>query len=172
MTLTFEETTSNGLPLDPIPDTEDVEYPCLKCGREAGPYGGRGPKPKYCDEHKKNRPKGNAPRVKGANDALARQATEALVQLNTLFAMGTMVMGYNNTASAIAASEEGFRAQAYTALLTDPKLAAAITRAGTTSGKVALMIAYGMMGVNVVPTLALEHKEKVAERRAEDGAGT
>lgn len=169
MSIVFEDVE---IPQDSIPETDSVEYPCEVCGREAGPYVGRGRKPKYCTEHRKSR-SASGPRVKGANDALARQATESLVQLNALISMGLTLLGYYSTAGQIVANEEGFRVQVHNALLTDPKLAASIARAGTTSGKVALIMAYGMLGVKVGPVLVLEHKEIKASREADkDGTGT
>jgi hypothetical protein len=71
-----------------------------------------------------------------------------------------MMTGYHATASALAEREEAFREQAYAALVTDPALCRMILRAGTTSGKVSLIIAYAMLGAGVAPTAIMEYKSK------------
>jgi hypothetical protein len=153
------------LPSDSVPELEEIEYPCKVCGREAGPYGGRGPKPRLCPEHKKVT-KGSTPKVTGTVASQAAQATAVLVQLNGIIAIGAMALGLNATASSIAGANDVFEQQAYQALLTDPDLCKLILKGGVKSGKVALGIAYAGMGVSVVPTALMELKEKKAERLA------
>lgn len=147
---------------DEIPTLDIIEYPCEVCGREAGPYSGRGRKPKYCSDHKRNKNTSSTPRVKGTNAGLAAQATEALVQINNMAAVGLMVMSYPETAGAISDRETTFREQTYNALLTDPGLCRTILRAGTTSGKAALAIAYGMFFTSLAPVAVMEFKERRA----------
>ncbi len=156
------------IPPDTAPDTSDVEYPCRECGKEAGPYGGRGPKPKYCEAHKKSaRSTGTrAGKVTGTAQTLAAQATGVLVQLNGMMALGLMAIGFNETASAIAGANGTFEEQAYQALMTDTELCKLILKGGVKSAKVSLGLAYVGMGVAVVPTAAMEFKEKKAERDA------
>lgn len=144
---------------DEIPSLDTIEYPCEVCGREAGPYSGRGRKPKYCSDHKRNKNVNSTTRVKGSNATLAAQATEALVQINNMVAVGAMVLSYPETAGAISDKEETFRQQTYTALLTDPGLCRTILRAGTTSGKLTLAIAYSMLIASITPIAVLEYKE-------------
>jgi hypothetical protein len=155
----------------PIPDdvtTPDVkpetqfEYSCEVCGKELF-YSGRGRKPKYCDEHKKGN-KG-AKRATGTNAQLAAQATEALVQINNLVCVGSMVIGYHETAGAISDREAVFREQVYSALLTDAALCRSILRAGTTSGKISLAIAYAMLAASIVPVSIMEYKDKAETKR-------
>jgi hypothetical protein len=156
---------------DAIPPLDSVEYPCEVCGQEAGPYGGRGRKPKRCSQHKRNarstQPGTGTPKVRGANASLAAQATEALVQIDGLLGGGLFVLGYRGTASVLAGTQETFREQAYAALLTDPELCRMILKGGTASGKVALVIAYVMKLSVVVPTLMMEHRSIQQTRRAE-----
>lgn len=159
--------------LDTIPPMDDVEFPCQFnigggiCGREAGPYAGRGQKPKYCVDHKKN--KGSTARGVGnrktSNDALAAQASAVLEQLNGVIAIAAMAMGFNQTASAIANGNEAFRETAFEALRTDPELCKLISKGGVKSGKVALGIAYASFGTQVVPVAVGEFKQKREERR-------
>jgi hypothetical protein len=75
-----------------------------------------------------------------------------------------MMIGYHATAGAIAERETLFREQAYNALLTDPALCRTILKGGTTSGKVALVIAYTMFIGGVAPYTISEYKERKAEK--------
>jgi len=161
----FEEAA---IPRDSTPPVSDVEYPCEVCGNEAGPYVGRGRKPKYCADHRRSPSRAVAKplRVTGTNDTLARQATEALCQINGFLAIGAMFAGLHATAGAISNAEETFREQTHAALLTDPDLCRSILKAGVKSGKLALIVSYVMFGAAVLPTAVLEVKTKKAEREA------
>lgn len=153
------------LPQDSVPETADVEYPCEKCGREAGPYGGRGRKPRVCKDCKPQR-KGSAPRVTGASATLAAQAAEVLSQLNSFMALGAAAMKLFGTAGAIAGYDDTFKSQAYAALLTDTELCRFILKGGVKSAKLTLLMAYGGMAVAVAPTAIMEVKEMQAARKA------
>jgi hypothetical protein len=147
--------------MDESPPLDDVEFPCRVCGREAGPYGGRGPKPKLCAEHKTSTAKGTrSPKVAGKDANLAAQATGVLVQLNAILAMGAAAVGLFQTGSAIAAANEGFEQAAYQALLTDPEFCKMILKGGAKSAKVSLALAYGGMAMSVGPTAVNELKER------------
>lgn len=157
--------------MDVTPDLADVEYPCRVCGREAGPYGGRGPKPKLCIDHKTTTSKGTrSPKVMGKDANLAAQATGVLVQLNAILAMGAAAVGLFQTGSAIAAANEGFEQAAYQALLTDPEFCKMILKGGAKSAKVSLALAYGGMAMSVGPTAVNELRERKAERLAKQEA--
>lgn len=153
------------LPQDSVPETAEILFPCRVCGREAGPYSGRGPKPKLCIDHKKT-PKSTSGKVTGSVATQAAQATAVLVQLNGMLAIGSMALGMHGTASAIAAGNGVFEEQAYQALITDPELCKLILKGGVKSGKVSLLIAYAGLGASVVPTAINEVKELKAERDA------
>lgn len=174
MTIDFTYTDvpdDDTLPRDTVPETIGVEYPCRKCGREAGPYRGRGRKPTLCADCKpaKNRGQG-APRVTGANANLAAQATEVLSQLNGFMALGTAAMKMFGTAGAISSYDETFKSQAYAALVTDPELCRFILKGGVKSAKLTLLMAYGGMAVAVAPTAINEVKEiQAARREAKEG---
>ncbi len=150
--------------LDSVPPMDDIEYPCEVCGREAGPYGGKGPKPKKCPDHKRQTRSTGSTR-KTNNDALAAQASAVLEQLNGVVAVMAMAVGFNMTASAIAANNDAFRENAYEALKTDPDLCKLICKGGVKSGKLALGLAYGAFGTQVVPVAMTEFKQKKEERR-------
>jgi hypothetical protein len=162
VTITFEDAS----PLDTIPfDLSDVEYPCTECGREAGPYAGKGRKPTKCPDHKPG--KGTrSPKVGGTNARLAEQATEALAQINNFMALGCMLGQFHATAGRIAEYDPTFRAQTYNALLTDPDLCRYILKAGTKSGKLALGVSYAMFAAAIMPTALAELKEKRAAKAA------
>ncbi len=163
MTITFTDTEipTDSFPMDNAPELSDVEYPCEVCGRESGPYGGRGRKPKRCSEHKKNK---TSVRVTGNTTQLAEQATAVLVQMNGLMAMGAMAMGLMGTASAIAQANTPFEEQAKAALTTDPDLCRLILKTGKTSAKFSLGLAYAGMAMAVGPTAYMEVSTKRRER--------
>jgi hypothetical protein len=155
---------------DESPNTDSpFEYACEVCGKELY-YGGRGRKPKFCDEHKGGGKGATTRKSTARNDALAFEAAAALSQLNALIGLGLLVpavpwMGDNplflpHTAVAIAHADEGFNAQAYAALQTDPALCKMILRVGSASGKIALIVAYGMLATAVVPIGVEEYKER------------
>jgi hypothetical protein len=148
---------------DSIPPTLEVEYPCEVCGNEAGPYGGRGRKPKRCAVHKKGST-GQSRKVTGNVASMAAQATAVLEQLNGIITIGLMAVGYTDTARAIAGENDAFAQKAHQALLTDPELCRMILKGGVKSGKIALGIAYGSMLMTVAPTAVVEYKEKKEER--------
>jgi hypothetical protein len=141
---------------DAVPPSEDVEYPCVVCGRESGPYGGKGPKPKRCIDHKRTAGQG----TRRASGSLVEKAADKLVYLNSLLALGAMAFGYIKTAATFAAGEDVFRESVMEALSTDDKLCRTIVRAGQASGMVGLVIAYGTLGAMVVPTMVMEWREK------------
>ncbi len=160
------------IPPDSTPDYADVEYPCSGCNKEAGPYGGRGPKPKWCSECKPKKKNASGVKVTGAPANLAAQAAGVLEQLNGMLAIGLTAVGFFDTAGALAAANGTFKEQAYQALLTDPELCKLILKGGVKSAKISLGLAYCGLGVAVVPTAVNEFREKKAERDAAREAET
>lgn len=165
----------NGLPPlipDDAPDVSGMpEFSCETCGKELH-YGGRGRKPKYCDEHKRS----TTTRSSGgttSNEKLASAALDILVQANNLCGMGLMLMQMPRTASAIAMREDPFRVQALEALKADPALCKMILKAGATSGKAMLFMAYGMLAISIAPVAFEEIKERRAAKAdsSEDSEG-
>lgn len=159
--MSFEVTD---VPADVSPPNT-FEYSCQTCGKELF-YSGRGRKPRYCDEHKKSRSGSNATsNGKSTSTALGKQAAMALCQVNGLLATVMLLAPepyrLPNTASALAQANDAFMEQAAAALSTDPKLARLILKGGGASGKVSLLIAYGMLAGAVVPVAITEYKENV-----------
>ena len=56
-------------------DGSPIEFRCLECGKPLT-YGGRGRKPKYCDEHKPSRAKGTGTRRSSLDKQLAQLADD------------------------------------------------------------------------------------------------
>ncbi len=167
MTIVFDNATiPDDIPPDRTPEVTDVEYPCQVCGREAGPYSGRGRKPKFCDDHKKTKPTGTSRKVGGQPAALATQATAVLVQVNGLMAIGLMSMQMYKTAHALSDANSTFEESAYQALLSDPKLCQLILKSGGVSGKMSLAMAYAGLGMAIAPA-AMEEIQVKRQARAD-----
>ena len=161
--LVFEETgIDESLTTPPL---DAVEYPCEVCGKESGPYGGRGRKPRRCAEHKRAASTTRS-KTTGKNAALAGQAADTLAQYNDLVALVATITRFTYTGEAISNANGEFRDRAYAALLTDPELAQSIVKAGGISGKAALIVSYAMLAGAVVPVATLEFRDKKAERDA------
>lgn len=154
---------------DSIPgDVAGIEYPCQECGKEAGPYSGRGRKPKFCEECKAKRGgsgvKTGPKTTTGKNKILAAQAADTLAQYNSIVALFASFTPFPETGSAITNANEVFREQAYNALLTDPKLAAQISSGGSISGPALLVIAYLSMAAAVAPVAVVEFRANKARK--------
>lgn len=156
------------LPQDTVPATSDIEYPCSVCGRESGPYQGRGRKPTKCAEHKPTRSPSNGVRVTGNASNIAAQAAKTLVQLNHAIALGAAALSMFGTSKAIFSYQAAFEEQAYAALLTDPELCRQLLRVGSKSAKASLTLCYVGMGVACAPIAVAEIKEKRAAKLAEN----
>lgn len=173
MSLDFIRTTIPGYenPTDEIPDFPGIDL-CKTChARPVKQYGGRGPRPTKCEECTgKPSSTGTSTRVKGKNAALAAQATTALMQLNNFVALGLLLAQLHQTSAKFReeVSKDAFEDQIYNALLLDPELCEWICRGGVKSGKIALTIAYGMIGASVFPTALMELREKKADREARE----
>lgn len=171
-----EALTPEWLPDAPAnePDENPVtsDYSCSVCGIPLE-YSGRGRPPVKCDEHKKKTAsiKTGAGTTSQKNEQLAKQAATALASINDVLAMALSLptpMQMPKTASAIAARNEAFHTSAYEALRTDPALAASIVRAGAASGKVALIMAYGIFAAGLFPVIREEINDKRTARAAND----
>ena len=165
--ITFEDTDliEDGFTHPPL---DAVEYPCTECGRESGPYSGRGRKPTKCPEHKKIPSKNPRPKTTGKNAQIAGQAADTLAQYNELVAFVATLSTWNNTGEALINANDAFREKAYAALLTDPELAQSIVRTGGISGKAALIISYAMLATAVAPVAVMEARAKKADRIARE----
>lgn len=158
------------VPDEPPTTTADVPT-CTVCGVEL-PYRGTGRRPTKCDEHNRRKRGGGKSAASstaggGSNEKLANQAVDVLCQVNEMVAVGAMLAKLFGTASAISERNDAFREQAYQALLLDPGLCKTILRGGAKSGKFALIGAYAMLAVGVVPVAIEEVKELRAARAAE-----
>jgi len=102
-----------------------------------------------------------------ASDKMARNAASLLGRLNSLIAIGLATANMPGTAAAMVENNAQFEEMAYEALLTDPQLCRKILGAGATSGKAGLVMAYGMLGVSLVPAAKSEIMSKRAEREVD-----
>ena len=152
-------------PQDTVPPLADVEYPCEVCGKESGPYGGRGRKPTRCEEHKKARAK-NTVKVTGNAATLAAQAAKSLSNMNMMLGIMVSAIGLFETGGAIVAANEQFEAQAFAALSTDTELCKTILKSGAVGAKLSLVMAYGGMAMSVGPTAVMELKARKAAKLA------
>jgi hypothetical protein len=165
-TLNFTEADPTEV-FDTVPSADDVEYPCETCGRESGPYSGRGRKPRFCTDHKPKRQAASGVRVTGKANDMAAQAAKTLSSINGIIALAAGSFGFLQTMGAIFDRNEDFEKTAYAALVTDPKLARQILSVGETSAKLTLGMAYLSMGAGIAPILASEYKLKKEARLVE-----
>lgn len=162
--LTFEETT---IP-DETPQIDGVPFdPEFPGSTPEAPYGYKDDGTPY-----KRRPGGRRKSTGNkrmpATDAQARQAANLLGQLNTIIGFSLASLGLPQTGASLTAANDTFVEQAYGALLTDPGLCRKILGAGAQSGKAALVMAYGMLAISVVPTATAEIKTRRAEAAMAD----
>lgn len=150
---------------DEKPDLDENELDDTVSGDPEAPYG-RTPTGRI-----RKRPVGQkGARSQGkpgaSNEKLARQAAKTLVQLHGIVAVPVMLIGLQQTASALTDEDrnEQFEEQAYSALLVDPALCRAILSTGGSSAKLALVVAYFMFGAGVAMTAVPEFRELRAER--------
>lgn len=142
------------------------EYACEVCGEELH-YGGRGRKPRFCDEHKKGGKSTREPRS-AANSKLAAQAADVLAQYNDFAVLGLMFVA-PRTASEIAGRNDAFRDAATRALAGDAALCKSILNAGKYSAKMSLALAYGSLVGGVLPVAIVVVRELREERAANNG---
>lgn len=98
-----------------------------------------------------------------ASEQQAATAAALLARMNLLIGLSLNAMGLPGTSAALVEANDQFENMAREALLTDPALCRKILSAGATSGKTALIMAYGMLGVSVVPSALGEIKARRAE---------
>jgi len=164
MSLTFETGT--------IPDTEpetDTDHMTDTDVSPEAPYGYKKDGTPYKRRPNGARASGGSTRTSGSSrvESKARQAAALLTQANELACFGVMAVGFGRTASALQVANEGFTETAYEALRQDEALCNTILKAGTTSAKITLLIAYGMLMVNVVPVAVTEYRDKRANAESE-----
>ena len=120
----------------------------------------------------RRRPKGTAKKAGNdkrmpASDVAARTAASLLARMNTLVVFSLTAAGLPATGAAIAQGNQDFETMAYEALLTDPALCRKILSAGATSGKTALVMAYGMLTISVIPVAKSEIEARKAANNDE-----
>lgn len=159
--LTFEDVDVEGIPADAAPETDADIHVCKEpgCTNEVFRRGTRGRWPSYCDDHKKAGTAGKKGSATRTAPLQAKQAAAVLGGMNDMIvllltavtAIPALPVSFPNTAMALAGANEGFMEQAEAALSADPALCRSILRAGKTSGKMSLAMAYGVLGVSLAP---------------------
>ncbi|HXK36073.1 MAG TPA: hypothetical protein VJ553_00640, partial [Candidatus Paceibacterota bacterium] len=158
-------------PRDEKPPEVAPEFTCQfpGCGNELT-YGGRGPKPKYCADHKKSKKTstGSKPRGTAQSEALASQATDLIIGLTDIAAIGFMLVGYHETESEISDAQDDLRGQMYSSLLANPARAKRIITllGGVTDAT--LIVALLGFGIRVGSSAVNEYREKKASREGEE----
>lgn len=164
-------------PTTEVPSTPELA--CVVCGTGLT-YGGRGPKPKYCEAHKK----GSANKNLGGGGRSARSsgkdvdaAVAALDQMYNLLEMGLMFAGAHSARKTLRDSIEdsgsgddkrrGLRSQNRDYLSADPELAKRIASIGRTGGRYAFFAAQAATLGPVAILAFSEISVRRAERRAE-----
>jgi len=161
--LDFQDTD---VPTDDEPQAKGIEsdsgFYCEVCGDPIA-YSGRGRHPRYCDKHRKGSGtrQASGTRTRGAGGV--SQAVETMDNLYSVLAATLAVVGLDASASAMAASQEGLKDRNRTFLEKDPKLVAAINKAGATGGR------FGFFAVQVMtvgPVLGIAWQELKVRRDA------
>jgi len=163
-TFVIEETE---LPRDITPDISSGDVtgdydPAYPGSTPEAPYGFKPDGSPY-----KRRPRGTATKTSNAgvrrtpaSEQQAATAAALLAKMNLLIGAGLGMLGLPMTAASLAEANESFESMAREALLTDPALCRKILSAGATSGKTALVMAYGMLGASVAPAAFVEFKTR------------
>ena len=140
-------------------DLTDPDNVCnvTGCAKPVKAYGGRGKRPRKCEEHSA-RPAARVSRGTSSRTDAAR-AAEVLAQMNALVAFGTIMAGLPATGSAMSTANEGFKDAATAALELDPNLCRTILRVGAKSGQAALVAAYAQLLIAVVPVMIYNLKQ-------------
>lgn len=157
----FEETS---IPegLGEMPESNDPT--CEVCGTPLY-YGGRGRKPKFCDEHKRSAPKSSSGGSKGRNGAVV---DAAMANLNMLNNMAKLPIGLISApAGQVWNSKlDDLQAQSRAILESDPALAKSIAGAGAISGKWLLLGAYALAFKDVAAVAIIDNSQKRAAKAA------
>lgn len=166
--LEFRQTTAPTDETPPPDDTQpvvtngdfDPEYPG---STEEAPYGYT-PTGRIRKRPVANKSSAGSGRRMPASESSAKSAAGLLARMNEMIAASlTLVVGLPNTGAALIEGNKQFEAMAFEALLTDPALCRKILSAGSTSGKAGLALAYGMLGMGIVPAAFAEVRERKQE---------
>lgn len=171
MTLAFTDVPTVGAATD-IPLELDAspsdELRCTVCG-DTIVWAGRGRKPMFCTEHRQKRSASSGQSTTAKNENLAKQAAATLIQVNGFVEMMLRFSQMTMTADELSKRKVAFQEQLYQALLTDPDLCRSIMSGGGVSAKLALILAYGMLGSAVIPVGVVEYRERRALAGLDDG---
>lgn len=161
------------LTAETVPTPEEATVPELSCETCGKPlvYGGRGRKPRFCDEHKSSRTASNISTRKSSAKGDVAAALSALDMMYDLLSMGLLVVGAHGAAELFGQSREQLNAKNESYLSNDAALAKSLAKLGRTGGRYAFATA---QVATVGPVLILAAGEVTQRRREAEAqrAGT
>lgn len=120
------------------------ELACIVCGSPLT-YGGRGPKPKYCAEHKTNKSKSASASSGGSQARIERLMAQRYLELSTL------VMVIDPTAAMIIADRADSLAHQWAALAeSNPKVKRALLRTNDGMGWAGVILGHTMLAIAIM----------------------
>lgn len=173
MTSTFEVSdTPPPLPRDEAPTTDstlktgsfDPRYPD---STPEAPFGYKPDGSPYKRHHSSHGKSSGGMRLP-ATSKQAETAAAVLGKLNGLIALALWANGLKQTAEEMKNANDDFMQMAAEALAADPALCRKILSAGTSGAKAGLIMAYGMLAIDITPAVVKEMKEKKALKELED----
>jgi hypothetical protein len=158
--------TVDDLPME-TPTIVEPEYSCQTCGK-ALVYGGRGRKPRYCDEHKRG---GNTTKI-GARNAAGSDVIRAVAALEMAYGLmrtGFMMIGAVNAASDLGRAIPQLSASNMEYLSQDKELTRAINKMGKVSGRSGFILTHILTLGPIAIGGTLEAREMIAQMRGDNG---
>ena len=123
---------------DVVPD-DDAPDRCIVCGNPTPPYGGRGARPKYCEDHKRNRKGASGDRK--PNPKIA----SGMADLYRMIALGVSILDSDD--GMVIADGADRLGEAWAELASkDAKVKCALERMLTGSGWAGVIGAHAMVG--------------------------
>lgn len=174
------------------PTTDVPELSCVVCGKGLT-YGGRGPKPKYCEEHKKggaNKSLGGGTGRGKSSSADVDAAVATLDQAYDLLELALMFTGAHKSMRLLRASIEGeedengrkrkgLRQQNREYLATDREMAKKIASIGKTGGRYAFfasqaatLLPVAVLAMGEISVARAEKRNQAATEDADMSGGT
>ena len=141
------------------------EYTCITCGTELF-YGGRGRKPKYCDEHKPNRSSSSS--TKRTSSAVVERA---ILELDALYSgMGLALKFVDETASKIVYDNSSKLAESYRMLLeTNAKFRKLFLDIESKAAWMPILLVHGELIANIWIAHGLQRNIESVEDYANNG---
>jgi len=156
--------TVDDLPPETPLDIEP-EFQCQTCGKPLV-YGGRGRKPRFCDEHKRG---GNTSKI-GARNVAGSDVIRAVAALEMAYGLlrtGFMMIGAVNAASDLGRAIPQLSASNLEYLSQDKELTRAINKMGKVSGRSGFILTHILTLGPIAIGGTLEAREMIAQMRGD-----